>query len=196
MKAAAGGGLSVDTGPVSGPGRPPGDVVTVLVSILGLVIGVVAAVLAAPAARNDGTPGTFTAHGESCDRHTGCWWDGTFESDDGRVFADESMKSQELRAVGDQVRAQRVNGEVFRRGSQAWVPFALAAAACLAYLLWFVGARRRYRRRPAVPSGGPTDPGEAPGAPGSSRLEPPAVAGEGLPADSATGTMPSEKGAS
>lgn len=129
------------------PDTPPGNLVTLLVSIVGLIVGAAGAILSAPAASNDGTPGTFTAHSESCDRHTGCWWDGTFRGDDGQVWEDESMKSQDLRQSGDEVRAQRVNGEVFRMGSQAWVVFSLPAAACLAYVVWFIWARLRFRRR-------------------------------------------------
>lgn len=132
------------------PGKPPGDLVMFLLSIVGVIVGTVAAILSAPAAWNDGTPGTFTAHGESCDRHSGCWWDGTFQSDDGQVWKDESMKSQELRQSGDEVRAQRVNGEVFRMGSKAWVVFSIPAAACLAYVAWFIWARLRFRRRSAT----------------------------------------------
>lgn len=140
-------GPNTDTGPVPKSDRPPGDVVMFLLCIVGLIVGVVAATLSLPAARNDGTPGTFTAHHESCDRHSGCWWSGTFESDEGQIWVDEEMKSKEVREGGDQVRAQRVNGEVFRPGSQAWVPFSIAAVCCLAYLIWFVRGRLKFRQR-------------------------------------------------
>ncbi|KRC59722.1 hypothetical protein [Nocardioides sp. Root240] len=129
------------------PDRAPGDLVMFLLSIVAVVIGVVAAVLSFPASQNKGTPGTFTAREESCDRHGGCWWDGTFVSDDGRTWSDESMKSQELHQNGDKVRAQRVNGEVFRRDSKAWVVFSVPATAALAYVIWFLRARTLFRRR-------------------------------------------------
>lgn len=140
-------GANTDTGLVSQSDRPPGDVVMFVLCIVGLIAGAVGATLSFPAARDAGTPGTFTAHDESCDRHSGCWWDGSFESDDGQVWADESMKSDEVRKAGDRVRAQRVNGEVFSPGSKAWVVFSLAAVACLVYLIWFVQARLKFRRR-------------------------------------------------
>jgi len=129
--------------------KPPGDVVFVLLFIVVLTVGVVGAALSFPAAHNEGTPGTFTANDESCEWRSGCWWSGTFVGDDGQVWIDETVQNEELRE-GDQIRAQRVNGELFAPGSKAWMRYLALAICSLLYPIWFVIVRFRFRRKRAT----------------------------------------------
>ncbi len=109
--------------------------------VLYLVLSAVFVPFAIAAARNEGTPGTFTAVEESCDRR-GCDWTGTFVSDDGTIRMDDAIfDSEDLDVPGDQVRAQKgVAGDesLYEPDSKVWILFVAGDVACLAYVGWRV----------------------------------------------------------
>lgn len=127
-----------------------GHLVLFLMIVVYLLISVVAIPYAYAAGQNEGTPGTFTAVERECDRFSGCSWRGTFVSDDGKIRDEHAdFGSEELKRVGDEVRAQKGVGRdasIYSPDSRGWIVLVVADIACLGYAVWFVRAHLRYRR--------------------------------------------------
>lgn len=125
-------------------------VVMFVLCILGVIICLIALPSTIAASRNEGIPGTFTADERFCSR-TGCDWLGTFKSDDGTIrITYGGFNSQDVKRSGDKVRAQKVGASVFKMNSQAWALMVIGVVGCLTYVVWFVWALRRRRRRIAA----------------------------------------------
>lgn len=93
------------------------------------------------AARDEGTPGTFTSTRTECHGRGGCSFYGTFVSDDGKVEMSDALIDDGVEIVGEKVPAQYVEGlrvdKVYERHSRDWISLGLLLAAALAYLTWW-----------------------------------------------------------
>ncbi|TDD58969.1 hypothetical protein E1263_16925 [Kribbella antibiotica] len=125
-----------------------------LLAVFAVVIVVVQLPGALRAARDDGTPGTFTAMRKECTpnglKSRGCSMYGDFVSQDGTVRLNDVLFDGVGGQVGDQHPAQYAGDTdpvvVYAPGSRAWIVVAglgLAAVGYLGYRGWRLVRPRR-----------------------------------------------------